>query len=92
MTPAHSHAYDALAGETMRSANACEDRSKRTKEGEGCVDEVYIRFISGTSIRFRARGFDISLGRASQEDKSPGGSPTKTSTAGRPRFTSDWTK
>ena len=69
MTPAHSHAYDTLAGETMRSANACEDRSKRTKEGEGYVDEVYIRFINGTSIRFRAREFDISLGRASQEDK-----------------------
>jgi hypothetical protein len=33
------------------------------------MDEVYIRFINGTSIRFRAREFDISLGRASQEDK-----------------------
>ena len=33
------------------------------------MDEVYIRFINGTSIRFRAREFDISLGRTSQEDK-----------------------
>jgi hypothetical protein len=35
----------------------------------GVVDEVYIRFIDGTSIRFRAREFDINLGRASQENK-----------------------
>jgi hypothetical protein len=33
------------------------------------MDDVYIRFINGTSIRFRAREFDISLGRASQENK-----------------------
>ena len=33
------------------------------------MDEVYIRFIDGTSIRFRAREFDINLGRASQENK-----------------------
>jgi hypothetical protein len=33
------------------------------------VDDVYIRFINGISIRFRAREFDISLGRTSQEDK-----------------------
>jgi hypothetical protein len=38
-------------------------------EGGGVVDEVYIRFIDGTSIRFRAREFDINLGRASQENK-----------------------
>ena len=31
--------------------------------------EVYIRFIDGASIRFRAREFDINLGRASQENK-----------------------
>lgn len=37
-------------------------------EGVG-VDEVYIRFIDGASIRFRAREFDINLGRASQENK-----------------------
>ncbi len=33
------------------------------------MDEVYIRFIDGTSIRFRAREFDINFGRASQENK-----------------------
>jgi hypothetical protein len=33
------------------------------------MDEVYIRFINGTSIRLRAREFDISLGRAPQENK-----------------------
>ena len=31
--------------------------------------DVYIRFIDGTAIRFRARQFDINLGRASQEGK-----------------------
>jgi hypothetical protein len=35
----------------------------------GVVDDVYIRFIDGASIRFRAREFDINLGRASQENK-----------------------
>jgi hypothetical protein len=33
------------------------------------VDEVYVHFIDGASIRFRAREFDINLGRASQENK-----------------------
>ena len=33
------------------------------------MDDVYIRFINGTSIRFRAREFDISVGGASQENK-----------------------
>ena len=33
------------------------------------MDDVYIRFINGISILFRAREFDISLGRTSQEDK-----------------------
>ena len=33
------------------------------------MDDAYIRFINGTSIRVRAREFDISLERASQEDK-----------------------
>lgn len=33
------------------------------------MDDVYIRFLDGTSIRFRAREFDINVGRASQEDK-----------------------
>ena len=35
----------------------------------GVADDVYIRFIDGASIRFRAREFDINLGRASQENK-----------------------
>jgi hypothetical protein len=35
----------------------------------GVVDEVYIRFIDGASIRFRAREFDINVGRVSQENK-----------------------
>jgi hypothetical protein len=35
----------------------------------GVVDDVYIRFIDGGSIRFRVREFDINLGRASQENK-----------------------
>ena len=30
---------------------------------------VYIRFIDGTAIRFRARQFDINLARVSQEGK-----------------------
>ena len=30
---------------------------------------VYIRFIDGTAIRFRARQFDINVGRVSQEGK-----------------------
>jgi hypothetical protein len=34
------------------------------------VDDVYIRFIDGTSIRFRVREFDINVGgRTSQENK-----------------------
>ena len=33
------------------------------------MNDVYIRFIDGTSIRFKAREFDINLGRASQENK-----------------------
>jgi hypothetical protein len=33
------------------------------------VDEVYIRFIDGASIRFRAWEFDINVGRVSQENK-----------------------
>ncbi len=33
------------------------------------MDDVYIRFIDGTSIRFRVREFDINVGRASQENK-----------------------
>ena len=33
------------------------------------MDEVYVHFIDGASIRFRAREFDINLGRASQENK-----------------------
>jgi hypothetical protein len=33
------------------------------------VDDVYIRFMDGASIRFKAREFDINVGRASQEDK-----------------------
>jgi hypothetical protein len=35
----------------------------------GVVDDVYVRFIDGGSIRFRVREFDINLGRASQENK-----------------------
>jgi hypothetical protein len=35
----------------------------------GVVDDVYVRFIDGASIRFRAREFDINLGRASQENR-----------------------
>ena len=31
--------------------------------------DVYIRFIDGTAIRFRARQFDINVGRVSQEGK-----------------------
>ena len=31
--------------------------------------DVYIRFIDGASIRFRARRFDINVARASQEAK-----------------------
>ncbi len=33
------------------------------------MDDEYIRFMDGASIRFRAREFDINLGRASQENK-----------------------
>jgi len=33
------------------------------------VYDVYIRFIDGTSIRFRAQEFDINVGRVSQEGK-----------------------
>ena len=33
------------------------------------MDEVYIRFIDGASIRIRAREFDINVGRISQENK-----------------------
>jgi hypothetical protein len=33
------------------------------------VHGVYIRFIDGTAIRFRARQFDINLARVSQEGK-----------------------
>jgi hypothetical protein len=33
------------------------------------VHDVYIPFIDGTAIRFRARQFDINLGRVSQEGK-----------------------
>ncbi len=33
------------------------------------MDDVYVRFIDGASIRFRAREFDINLGRASQENR-----------------------
>jgi hypothetical protein len=33
------------------------------------VNEVYIRFIDGASIRFTAREFDISVGRPPQENK-----------------------
>jgi|SRR5215203_954929 len=47
------------------------------------MDEVYIRFINGTSIRFRAREFDIHLERTPRRT-SPGGSPTRTPTAERP--------
>jgi len=33
------------------------------------MSNVYIRFIDGTSIRLRAREFDINVGRASPENK-----------------------
>ena len=33
--------------------------------------DVYIRFIDGTSIRFRARRFDISVARASAQEAKP---------------------
>ena len=33
------------------------------------MHDVYIPFIDGTAIRFRARQFDINLGRVSQEGK-----------------------
>ena len=33
------------------------------------MHDVYIPFINGTAIRFRARQFDINLGRVSQEGK-----------------------
>ena len=31
--------------------------------------EVYIRFLDGTSIRFRAREFDINVGQLPTEEK-----------------------
>jgi hypothetical protein len=33
------------------------------------VDDVYIRFLDGTSIRFRAREFDINVGQLPTEEK-----------------------
>ena len=33
--------------------------------------DVYIRFIDGASIRFRAREFDINMGRASSQEGKP---------------------
>jgi hypothetical protein len=35
------------------------------------VHDVYIRFVDGTSIRFRARRFDISVARASAQEGKP---------------------
>jgi hypothetical protein len=37
--------------------------------GGGVIDDVYIRFMDGTAIRFRVREFDINMGGASQENK-----------------------
>jgi hypothetical protein len=37
----------------------------------GRVYDVYIRFIDGTSVRFRARRFDISVARASAQEGKP---------------------
>jgi hypothetical protein len=39
--------------------------------GRGTVYDVYIRFIDGTSVRFWARGFDISVARASPKEGKP---------------------
>ena len=33
--------------------------------------DVYIRFIDGSSVRFRARRFDISVARASAQEGKP---------------------
>jgi hypothetical protein len=35
------------------------------------VYDVYMRFIDGTSVRFRARRFDISVARASAQEAKP---------------------
>ena len=35
------------------------------------MHDVYIRFIDGASIRFRARRFDISVARASAQEGKP---------------------
>jgi hypothetical protein len=52
----------------MCAMPACEKIEEIEVVG-GVVDDVYIRFINGGSIRFRAREFDINIGRASQENK-----------------------
>lgn len=51
--------------------------------------DVYVRFIDGASIRFRAREFDINVGRSPRRT-SPGRSPTRTPTAAKLRSTFAW--
>ena len=51
------------------------------------MDHVYIRFIDGTSIRFRVREFDINVGGAPPKRTSPDDSPTRTPTVARHLFT-----
>jgi hypothetical protein len=43
----------------------------RSSQEEGAVYDVYIRFIDGSPVRFRARRFDISVVRASAQEGKP---------------------
>ena len=46
--------------------------------------DVYIRFIDGATLRFRAREFNINgVGRLLLRSRSPSASPTRTPTASR---------
>jgi hypothetical protein len=53
----------------MSAVSTCAKMGEETEPEGGIVDDVYIRLMDGSSIRFRVREFDINVGRASQENK-----------------------
>jgi hypothetical protein len=74
----------------MRARRLLVRRWRSKRSGRRAVDDVYIRFIDGTAIRFRVREFDINVGGEPPRRTSLDGSPTRTPTVARRLYTCGW--